>query len=107
MTQPLLTHSSAAVAALFLGDPRAELYGLEIVEGACSTKGTIYPMLISWEERGWLQSRWETDEELSARSREEPGSRRRYYTLTKRGLAQLTEYLGRWEARQKGRRAAI
>jgi len=105
MTQPLLTHTSAAVAAIFLENTRLERYGLELVNGAGSTKGTIYPLLIEWERRGWLASRWENDGELA--KREEPGSRRRYYSITDAGTRELTHYLARWEERRKGRRAIV
>jgi PadR family transcriptional regulator PadR len=105
MTRPLLTHSSAAVAAVFLKNTHTERYGLELIEDTGSTKGTVYPMLITWEQRGWLTSRWETDEELA--NRPDQGSRRRYYRLTDAGQTQLTEYLARWQDRQKRQHVKI
>lgn len=105
MTQPLLTHSSARVAALFVKNPNAERYGLELIRDAGSTKGTVYPMLTNWKVRGWLTERNETDAELA--DRREPGARRKFYRLTEPGRVALTQYLARWDARQKDSRVKI
>lgn len=105
MTQPLLTHSSARVAAVFIKNPTAERYGLELIRSSGSTKGTVYPMLANWTARGWLTDRDETDAEMA--QRREPGARRKFYLLTDAGRAALVQYLARWDDRQRGSRVKI
>lgn len=102
MTKPLLTHASASVARVFLGNPHNEHYGVEICQNAGIAPGTVYPMLDEWAERGWLVDRYET--QTQAEQRRAKGPLRRYWKLTHEGLAQLTEYVRRWDARQEASR---
>lgn len=98
MTKPLLTHTSARVARVFLGDPYSEHYGVEIYQNAGIAPGTVYPMLDEWKARGWLTNRPET--QAQAEQRRAKGPLRRYWKLTEKGLSELTSYIRRWDARQ-------
>ena len=51
--------------------------------------GSLYPALHRLEDRGWIASFWGTSEN---------NRRARYYRLTPRGRAQLTEQTSRWDA---------
>jgi len=66
----------------FLGDPERERYGLELALEAGLEPGTVYPILVAFENAGWLRSREEdADPHVSGRPR------RRYYMLTPDGLS--------------------
>ncbi|GIG57418.1 hypothetical protein Lfu02_17900 [Longispora fulva] len=75
MTTPRLL----ALRAL-LDDPDREWYGLELATHAGLEPGTIYPILVAFENCGWLRSR---EDEIDPRLEGRP--RRRYYTLTPDG----------------------
>jgi transcriptional regulator len=51
-------------------------------------QGTLYPALLRLEQRGWVQSRWGVSEN---------NRRARFYSLTRRGRAQLLAETERWE----------
>jgi PadR family transcriptional regulator, regulatory protein PadR len=50
-------------------------------------QGTIYPALLQLEQMGWIKSKWGASEN---------NRRARYYTITKRGLKQLTAEEESW-----------
>jgi len=50
--------------------------------------GSLYPALHRLEDRGWIASFWGTSEN---------NRRARYYRLTPKGRAQLTEQTFRWD----------
>jgi DNA-binding PadR family transcriptional regulator len=66
------------VLQVFLEDPTARRYGLELMKAANLPSGTLYPILARLERDGWLQSEKEAAP---------PGGRpaRRYYVLTPPG----------------------
>ena len=68
------------VLRALLGDPDAELYGLEIGDAAGLASGTVHPILARLEGLGWVESRWE-DVDPSSAGR----PARRYYRLTASG----------------------
>ncbi|MFP5378846.1 MAG: PadR family transcriptional regulator [Vicinamibacteria bacterium] len=53
------------------------------------TDGMLYPVLHRLERLGHIEARWETAE---------TGRRRKYYRITSRGRAQLTEERRQWQA---------
>lgn len=76
---------------------REPMYGYGIIQ-ALSIKskglfdfkeGTLYPILHSLEKKGYIQSYWE----------QKPGERKRkYYQITKNGIAQVTVREEEWQA---------
>jgi len=56
-------------------------------------EGTLYPALRRLEERGFVKSRWQEPK---------TGMPRKYYRLTDRGRAALTEALAIWDAMTAG-----
>jgi PadR family transcriptional regulator PadR len=80
---PRITAQLQRVLLLFLQDPSRRYYGLEIAREANLQRGTLYPMLVRLEERGWLTSEWENIDPVVEGRRP-----RRYYTLTDEGLRQ-------------------
>jgi transcriptional regulator len=69
-------------------------YGLarrieQVSAGALAlNQGTLYPALLRLEQRGWIASKWG----LSENNR-----RARFYSLSRRGRAQLRTEAARWE----------
>jgi DNA-binding PadR family transcriptional regulator len=87
------------VLRAFLDDPERERYGLELAAAAGLEPGTIYPILVAFENAGWLCSREEeVDPHLEGRPR------RRYYTLTAEGASAARDVLAS-NAQRRGRRA--
>ena len=57
---------------------RSETWGLRVARETDRPTGTVYPLLERLEREGFVDSRWDDDENLS-------GARRRLYALTPRG----------------------
>ena len=51
-------------------------------------QGSLYPALYRIEQKGWVTSRWGTNE---------TGRRAKFYTLTRAGRRQLTVEEGSWD----------
>jgi len=91
----LTTPRLLALHAL-LDDPEQERYGLDLAQQAGLAPGTIYPILVAFENAGWLASRVE-DADPHAQGRPV----RRYYRLTALGAGAARAAL----AARHGRRA--
>jgi DNA-binding PadR family transcriptional regulator len=72
----------------FTEDVRVELAGTDLLAAAHISSGTLYPILLRFEQAGLLESRWE---------RERPESlgrpRRRFYRMTQEGARVAREAL--------------
>jgi PadR family transcriptional regulator PadR len=79
-TEPRLTWATLKVFKVLLEDPAGRHYGLEIGKVAGLPSGSIYPLLMRFEQAGWLTSDWE-DVDPKAAGR----PRRRLYQLTGQG----------------------
>ncbi len=69
-------------------------FGLELLEKLSLLdlplkEGTLYPMLNRMTDDGLLQSTWETENNK--------GHPRKFYSLTKRGVAALSEMVGEFD----------
>jgi DNA-binding PadR family transcriptional regulator len=58
-TDPRPSYQSIKVLNSFLSSPARELSGADLLSFAGIPSGTLYPILIRFEEAGWLTSRWE------------------------------------------------
>jgi DNA-binding PadR family transcriptional regulator len=76
-----------------LDDPARERYGLDLALQAGLEPGSVYPILVAFENAGWLESR---PEDVDAAQAGRP--RRRYYRLTPGGIE-----AGRAALARKGR----
>ena len=56
-------------------------------------QGSLYPALYRIEQKGWVTSRWETNE---------TGRQAKFYTLTKAGRKQLETEVAKWERLSAG-----
>ena len=79
-----LSHQGLRVLRAFLDafteDVRAELTGADLMGAANISSGTLYPILLRFEQAGLLKSRWETE-----RPEELGRPRRRFYRMTNEG----------------------
>ena len=99
MSRPLGTTTIEILAAL----RNKVRYGLDIIEHTGLTAGTVYTTLRRLEQRRLVEGRWEDAGVAEAERR----PRRRYYTLTPRGVAALEEGAERLTRVTRGiRRAA-
>lgn len=64
----------------FIGDARAELAGADLMGAAQISSGTLYPILLRFEQAGLLESRWERE-----RPEKLGRPRRRFYRRTQEG----------------------
>lgn len=81
-----ITKQLLAVLEVFIGDPGREWYGLEVMNGAKLSSGTLYPILHRLVEDGWLLRTRDVASEAGG-----PG--RRLYQLTGVGEKAATELL--------------
>jgi len=93
-----MTVGVLAVLGALLDRSDTELYGLEIVRASGLEPGTIYPILVAFENAGWLRSR---EEDVDPHREGRP--RRRYYLLTPAGTGAAREALA---STRRARRAA-
>jgi PadR family transcriptional regulator, regulatory protein PadR len=78
MNTPRLSHSAALILkALSLG----YCFGLDIMEITGLPSGTVYPALRRLERDELVESKWEPEEEATAKQR----PARRYYEVTQEG----------------------
>ena len=67
-------------------------FGFDIIDVTGLRSGTVYPVLEKLEGAGLVTSTWED----AARARRDKRPPRRYFDLTKAGVAALPEGLGRY-----------
>lgn len=79
---PRLTHQSLRVLKLFSEDPAASRAGADIMRATGLASGTLYPILLRFENYGLLESTWEM-QAPAALGR----PRRRLYSITLDGRA--------------------
>ena len=91
----LIAASSTPLILAILADGESYGYAIakqvgELSEGTLQwTEGMLYPLLHRLERQGHIEGRWGTAES---------GRKRKYYRITKSGLAHLREQRRQWEA---------
>jgi DNA-binding PadR family transcriptional regulator len=82
-------------------------YGYALSRETELMSGTLYPILMRLEERGWLETQWENPQELAEERAGRPP--RHMYRLTRGGRAWATEALAaaRGTNKAKSTRAAL
>jgi len=76
-----VTMTVAKVLRVFLEDPAAQCYGLELMKATGLPSGSLYPVLARLERAGWVRS---SREQIDPAAEGRPP--RRYYELTPEGL---------------------
>jgi DNA-binding PadR family transcriptional regulator len=95
INKDLMAASSTPIVLAILAE--ADSYGYAILQRVRElsggrmewTDGMLYPVLHRLERLGHVEARWETAES---------GRRRKYYSITRAGKAQLAEDRKQWEA---------
>ena len=89
-----------SILAVLLTSPADWRYGYDLSRETGLKSGTLYPILMRLEARGWLEARWEDDPA--------PGRPRRHlYRITVAGAREAGELLARVaEGRRKAPLAA-
>ena len=72
-----ITRALVQVLRAMLTDPKAVRWGYDLMQATGLRSGTLYPILTRLEDEGYLTAEWA--------SADEPGARRRFYTLTESG----------------------
>ena len=93
--QPRMTAPTRAVLEVFLSNPDAPRYGLEIGSHAALPSGTVHPTLARLEGLRWLDSGWQDVDPSVVRR-----PRRRFYRLTAAGAAQAEAAIEAADARR-------
>jgi PadR family transcriptional regulator PadR len=75
--KPRVTAQTLKVLGALIACDHGEISGAEIARSTKLASGTLYPILIRFEQAGWVESRWE-----SADPRELCRPRRRLYSVT-------------------------
>lgn len=78
-----VTPATVDVLTALLGEPD-DTWGLRIVAQSGRPAGSVYPILERLERAGWVESRWEAENER-------PGPRRRLYRVTAEGASAARE----------------
>lgn len=84
-----ISHSGLLVLKACLDRSSQSLYGYELMQITGLASGTLYPILMRFEDAGWLSSAWEV-----ADPKEAGRPRRRLYRITGAGQSALSQYLG-------------
>ena len=93
ISKELLKGSTAALVMSVLADE--DMYGYKIIRELevrsekvfCLKEGTLYPILHSLEDAGYLESYW-VDMQTK---------KRKYYHITPAGLARIAEFRDEWQ----------
>lgn len=83
-----LSHSGLLILKACFDLANQRSYGYELMQLTGLASGTLYPILIRFEDAGWLSSSWEV-----ADPREKGRPRRRLYRITGAGQSALAQYL--------------
>ncbi|WP_046214975.1 PadR family transcriptional regulator [Paenibacillus wulumuqiensis] len=92
ISKELLKGSTGTLVLTLLS--QKDMYGYELIkeleqssQGIFSLKeGTLYPILHAMESERWVESYWQ----------ESSGRKRKYYSITETGIAQLQEKTREW-----------
>jgi DNA-binding PadR family transcriptional regulator len=85
---PRLTQQSLKVLKVFCEAPRESQAGADLMKATGLSSGTLYPILLRFENCGFLASKWE-----HGKATKLGRPRRRFYTLTGEGQRVALEAL--------------
>ena len=77
-----LSHQGLRILKLFLQEVTFEFSGADVIKSTRMLSGTVYPILLRFEQDGLMESRWEEKDPHQLRR-----PRRRLYRLTGKGAA--------------------
>jgi len=103
-TRVRTSKQTLALLAALASKPSDWHYGYALSRETELMSGTLYPILMRLEERGWLETQWETPEPTSEKRGGHPP--RHMYRLTANGRAAAVEALSAAQGKTKSRRAS-
>lgn len=110
-TRTRTSKQTLALLNALVAKPTQWHYGYALSRETDLMSGTLYPILMRLEERGWLETQWENLQETPEASAEGRGGRppRHMYRLTAGGRAWATEALSaaRGASKSKSARATL
>lgn len=86
--EPRISAQGLRLLKTFLENPDREFSGAELMKIIGISSGTMYPVLIRYEECGLLESRWEIEDPTDLKR-----PRKRLYTITAAGREKAREAL--------------
>src|SRR5271154_4066292 len=94
-TRTRTSKQTLALLSALVAKPTQWHYGYALSRETELMSGTLYPILMRLEERGWLETQWENLQETPEAQAEGRGGRppRHMYRLTASGRACATEAL--------------
>jgi PadR family transcriptional regulator, regulatory protein PadR len=106
-TRTRYSKQTLALLSALAAKPSQWHYGYALSRETELMSGTLYPILMRLEERGWLETQWESPEALTQDRAGRPP--RHMYRLTGSGRAWATEALAaaRGTSQSKSSRAAL
>jgi PadR family transcriptional regulator, regulatory protein PadR len=106
-TRTRTSKQTLALLNALVAKPTQWHYGYALSRETELMSGTLYPILMRLEERGWLETQWENPQELSEGRAGRPP--RHMYRLTASGRAWATEALAaaRGASKSKSSRATL
>lgn len=93
--EPRLSLQGLKVLQVFCASPSENISGTDIRKAIGLSSGTLYPILLRFEEAGWLRSKWENVDPSEAGR-----PRKRLYRISSSGLARASEVLTSFEGLQ-------
>jgi len=89
--EPRISLQGMKVLQTFMDNASRSMSGSEIKEIVHLSTGTLYPILLRFEEVGWLESKWEEADPSKIRR-----PRKRFYRITSTGLSKASEVLNQF-----------
>jgi len=83
-----LSHTGLRVLKAFMDRPGVSAHGYDLMQTTGVASGTLYPLLMRFEEAGWMISSWENVDPV-----QEGRPRRRLYRVTGAGQAAIAQYM--------------
>jgi DNA-binding PadR family transcriptional regulator len=102
-TRVRASKQTLALLAALAGKPSEWHYGYALSRETKLMSGTLYPILMRLEERGWLETQWEMPEPSTEKRGGHPP--RHMYRLTANGRAAALEALSAARSKTKSRGA--
>src|ERR1035441_7061780 len=102
-TRTRTSKQTLALLSALAAKPSQWHYGYALSRETELMSGTLYPILMRLEQRGWLETQWENPQELAEGRAGRPP--RHMYRLTAGGRAWATEALAAARSKTKSRGA--
>lgn len=93
--EPRITLQSMKVLRTFMDNLNEELSGVDVRKATSLATGTLYPILLRFEQAGWLTSNWEKVDPSEAGR-----PRKRLYKIAAAGQRKANEVLLEFEGSQ-------